>query len=207
MTNYNSDFTDLIDTISPNLTNIARSNGLVTFTNGYYDKQNDTYFQGFRFVNKSFPLVFTLKYNFPWHFILYGLSGRTWGSANYNSSQISGGGFLAFTKIFNFELLIDPKLISDKFESFIVEPNEFLNIKSEKFTLDKQELEKNFKRFTQKDIRIIEKWFDSAVKNMIEKVQQPIALQVARRYDEVNAFSEQVAIKYCPQVVKDIFLF
>ena len=205
MTDYNSDFTEMIGTISPNLTNIARSNGLVSFTNGYYDKQNDTYFQGFRFVNKSFPLVFTLKYNFPWYF--NGLIGRTWGSANYNSSQISGGGFLIFAKIFNFDLLIDPKLISDKSESFIVEPNEFLNIKSEKFTLDKQDLEKNFKKFTQKDIRIIENWFDAAIKNMIEKVQQPISFQVARRYDEVNAYSEQVAIKYCPQVVKDIFIF
>ena len=205
MTDYNSDFTEMIGTISPNLTNIARSNGLVSFTNGYYDKQNDTYFQGFRFVNKSFPLVFTLKYNFPWYF--NGLIGRTWGSANYNSSQISGGGFLIFAKIFNFDLLIDPKLISDKFESFIVEPNEFLNIKSEKFTLDKQDLEKNFKKFTQKDISIIEKWFDAAIKNMIEKVQQPISLQVARRYDEVNEYSEQVAIKYCPQYIKDIFIF
>lgn len=205
MTDYNSDFTEMIDTISPNLTKIARSNGLVSFTNGYYDKQNDTYFQGFRFVNKSFPLVFTLKYNFPWYF--NGLIGRTWGSTNYNSSQISGGGFLIFAKIFNFELLIDPKLISDKSESFIVEPNEFLNIKSEKFTLDKQDLEKNFKKFTQKDISIIEKWFDAAIKNMIEKVQQPISFQVARRYDEVNAYSEQVAIKYCPQVVKDVFIF
>ena len=82
-----------------------------------------------------------------------------------------------------------------------------LNIKSEKFTLDKQDLEKNFKKFTQKDIRIIENWFDAAIKNMIEKVQQPISFQVARRYDEVNAYSEQVAIKYCPQVVKDIFIF
>ncbi len=205
MTDYNSDFTEMIGTISPNLTNIARSNGLVSFTNGYYDKQNDTYFQGFRFVNKSFPLVFTLKYNFPWYF--NGLIGRTWGSANYNSSQISGGGFLIFAKIFNFDLLIDPKLISDKSESFIVEPNEFLNIKSEKFTLDKQDLEKNFKKFTQKDIRIIENWFDAAIKNMIEKVQQPISFQVARRYDEVNAYSEQVAIKYCPQYIKDIFIF
>lgn len=205
MTDYNSDFTEMIGTISPNLTNIARSNGLVSFTNGYYDKQNDTYFQGFRFVNKSFPLVFTLKYNFPWYF--NGLIGRTWGSANYNSSQISGGGFLIFAKIFNFELLIDPKLISNKSESFIVEPNEFLNIKSEKFTLDKQDLEKNFKKFTQKDISIIEKWFDAAIKNMIEKVQQPISFQVARRYDEVNAYSEQVAIKYCPQYIKDIFIF
>lgn len=205
MTDYNSDFTEMIGTISPNLTNIARSNGLVSFTNGYYDKQNDTYFQGFRFVNKSFPLVFTLKYNFPWYF--NGLIGRTWGSANYNSSQISGGGFLIFAKIFNFDLLIDPKLISDKSESFIVEPNEFLNIKSEKFTLDKQDLEKNFKKFTQKDISIIEKWFDAAIKNMIEKVQQPISFQVARRYDEVNAYSEQVAIKYCPQYIKDIFIF
>ncbi len=205
MTDYNSDFTEMIGTISPNLTNIARSNGLVSFTNGYYDKQNDTYFQGFRFVNKSFPLVFTLKYNFPWYF--NGLIGRTWGSANYNSSQISGGGFLIFAKIFNFDLLIDPKLISVKSESFIVEPNEFLNIKSEKFTLDKQDLEKNFKKFTQKDIRIIENWFDAAIKNMIEKVQQPISFQVARRYDEVNAYSEQVAIKYCPQYIKDIFIF
>ncbi len=204
---YNSDFTELIDAISPALIPIARVNNLGSFTNGYYKGTNDTYFQGFRINGKSFPIVITLIYNFPWHF--NGWSGTTWTSNNYSNSEIKGGGFLSFNKIFNFELKIDIDMFNKNSgnPNFVVEPNEFMNIESEKFSLDKTELEKTFKKFTQKDIRIIEKWFDSAIKNMMKKLEVPISLQVARRYDEVNSYSEEVALKYCPQNVKDIFIF
>lgn len=203
--NFNSDFTEFLKKLDPPLTVVARNNGLRHFTNGYYNNTNDSYFRGFAINGKSFPVVFTLVFNFPWTF--HEWSGRSYKAIDYSSS--TGGGYLKFDGLLHFELKIDTDLFKNLGfnDEFKAEPNEFLNIESEKFTIDKTNLTKNIKSFTLADIKNIEKWFDKAIKNMLEKVEQPISLQASRRFDELMAYDETIAMKYCPQNVKDIFIF
>ncbi len=45
---------------------------------------------------------------------------------------------------------------------------------------------------TKKDIIAVTLWFDVAIKNMLQKIDIPIKLQVARKFDEVFKFNEKV---------------
>ena len=103
------------------------------------------YFRGFIIRGNSFPIVFTLVFNFPW--IFHEWSGRSYKAQDYSNS--TGGGYLKFDGLLNFELKIDPELFRlGMDDEFKVEPDEFVNIESEKFTLDKTNLTKNIKSFT-----------------------------------------------------------
>lgn len=209
MSNFNSDFKDLLDTFTPDINKKMRDKGWVSFLNGYYENRNDTYMLGYKLNGKSFPVVLTFKFHFPWSF--HEWNGRSMNAETYRTtdSNTVGGGVLQFDKEFNFELKIDTdhfKAYSRTFD-FEAEPDEFENIESEKFTLDLSHKEKNIRQFTKAELSQIVKWLDKAVDLMQQKIEKSIEAQVARRIEEIMKVNEELALKYAPDSIKDMFIF
>jgi len=208
MSNFNSDFKDLLDTIVPYINKKMKTFSLVSLLNGYYEDRNDTYMIGYRLNGKEFPVVVTLKMHFPWSF--HEWTGKSVNAETYNEiADELGGGFLTFEKEFHFELLIDTNLFSayNSMSDFDAEPLEFENIKSEKFTLDLTHKEKNIVKFTKAETKQIMKWFGEAVPKLMERVEPAIEAQVVRRFEEIMKANETLALKYAPDSVKDMFIF
>lgn len=207
MADYNSDFRDLVDKITPNIVTKFQKAGWSSMVSGYYNQQNDVHVIGFRRKDiNDFPIILALTFHFPWDF----KSMRTFSSfpSNEYVSSSAGGGRLVFRNEFNFELLVDPFLFRNfRNDGFKVEDLEFENIQSEKFSIDKTKMKTTFKEFNTKDFSNLSKWLDQSLPIMEKRLEEAITLQVERRFNEVLAFNEELALKYAPESAKHLFLF
>lgn len=203
---FNTDFRDLTDTFNADINKKMRTLNWVSVINGYYNGRNDTYHIGYRINGESFPVILTLKMFFPWSF-------HEWGGRSYPAEEFGdyeGGGFLSFDKKFNFELMVDPKFfeaLGSNMVGFRAEPDEFTDIEPEKFTLDLTHKEKRIDKFTKKETKELVKWLEKAVPKITERIEKQIEIQVGRRLDEIMKVNEELALKYAPEGVKDMFIF
>lgn len=202
MSKFNSFFTDFIDEITPIINTALNKYSWSSFMNGYYKGKNDVYFIGYKQSGKMFPIVITLKMEFPW--ALAGNYGRIINSIDYSNDK---EGMLLFDKIFTFSFYVDEEYIGKhNLDGLTAEFTEFKDVPVEKFVLDLRDKSK-VHRFTRKQKDQIGKWAEAAGKNILLNIQDGIGKQVARRFEEFVKVDEQLAMKHAPQEVKDIFVF
>ena len=205
---YNTDFRDFLRSgeLEQNITKTMRSLGWSSFLSGFEEDRNDMNFTGFRWNgNGHFPVVIGLTVHVPWKFFSH--YGKVTKAKDYSMNL--DGGILRFDGEINFTLKVRPEFFSSygakgKFEA---EEKEFLNLPEETMTIDNSNKKNGMKKMTKADVSKFVKWLEVAVKNLEENLHPAIEKQVGRRFEEIMAIDEEMAIKYAPKEIKDVFIF
>lgn len=203
MTQYNNEINDFFHDIIPIISKSLNKYAWVSFTNGFYKSKNDSYFVGYKISGASFPIVATLRMDFPWKLHSNYNIIR---SNDYNFNKDKNGKTV-LDKIFNFYFYIDESNVHKyEYKGLSAEFDEFENVPIEKYILDLKDKSK-VERFNKVEQKQIAKWAENAGKNLLLNIQSGIGAQIERRFDEIVKVDEQMAMKYAPQSMKDIFLF
>lgn len=204
---YNSDFMDLTEVLLNELARVIRDKfNWVYIMNGYVDGTNDTYYFGFRQNGKYYPTMFQLSIKNNWQF----MSHRSFEvlSAEDYTTDVNYGGTVVFDKIT--EIIIEPQLHSldvNNINGFGPEAEEYKAIKPVVITYDFTQKDEYKRKFTKADIKKITKLVLEELPNFLEEFEEATKKQAVRRFDELRIADEDLAMKYIPDDVKDIFVF
>ena len=91
--------------------------------------------------------------------------------------------------------------------TFQTEALEYLDVKPISFTYDFGQKDESRRKFTKNDIKKIVKELQDHLEVFMKDVNNATEIQAKRRFAELQEVDEDLAMKYLPDSVKDIFIF
>ena len=204
---YNSDFTELIDDLFMTIRKYIRAHfNQTSIMNGHTKGKNNEYYNGFRSSTKAYPIMFKLTIANNWIFSSW--NGREIPSDGDWDNDSVGGGRVVFdeTTIFRLEVQLD-RLDVNGLNGFYPEADEYNSIKPVEIEFTFTQKDPDKRKFTKANTKVILGKIGKELESFLQTVEEATEKQAQRRFDELLKADEEVAMKYLPETVKDIFVF
>lgn len=184
-------FDDMVETLMFSIRNdlMGDKYGYGSITNGFLGDKKQISFSGYRPKKKDFPRMIAITFENEWEF-----------NKLYNQ--------VIFDKTSTITVRIyHERFDLDKLKDFKPELKEFENIKPRSFKIEFKQTSPHLRKFTKKDIKEATKKLDELLPEFLEDVEVAIKKQAERRFDELLQTDEEVAMRYLPEHIKDVFIF
>jgi len=204
---YNTDFNEIFEPILFALREAIKDKyEWTSIMNGYETGTNNAYFNGFRPSKKAYPVMFKITVENDWMFVPW--NGAAMKSTDDWDSNTVGGGRVVFDKTLRIILSMQlERLDINKLNGFQTEAEEFKSIKSIVIEHEFVQSDMNRRKITKASAKKITKDMLKQLPDFLGEIEKAIKIQAARRFDELHKADEEVAFRYMPDDVKEMFIF